>query len=52
MHQYSLGDDLLERSSAEKNLVNNKLAVHQQCTLVAKKANDILGWIKKSMASR
>ena len=55
MHQYGLGDDLLERSSAERDLgvlVDNRLAMSQQCTLVAKKANDILGCIKKSMASR
>ena len=41
-HQYSLGDDLLEKSSVEKDLgvlVDNSLAVSQQCVLVAKKAN-------------
>ena len=55
MYQYRLGDNLLERSSAEKDLgvlVDNMLAVSQQCALVAKKANGILGCIKKSMASR
>ena len=55
MHQYRLGDDLLERRSAEKDLgvlVDNRLATSQQCALVAKKANSILGCIKKSMASR
>ena len=38
MHQYRLGDDLLERSSEEKDLrvlVNNRLAMSQQCALVA-----------------
>ena len=55
MHQYRLEDDLLERSSAERDLsvlVDVELAVSQQCALVAKAANGILGCTKKSMASR
>ncbi|GAB0181728.1 mitochondrial enolase superfamily member 1 [Grus japonensis] len=54
-HQYRLGADLLGGSTAEKNLgvlVDNKFSMSQQCALVAKKANGILGCIKKIMASR
>ncbi|GAB0196695.1 mitochondrial enolase superfamily member 1 [Grus japonensis] len=54
-HQYWLGVDLLGSSVAEKDLgvlVDNNLSVSQQCAFMAKKANGILGCIKKSMASR
>lgn len=54
MHQYGLGAELLEGSSAEKDLVVlvvNRLVVSQQCFLVAKKANGILRCIKKSKVS-
>ena len=55
MHQHRLGDNLLEWNSEEKDLgvlVENSLAMSQQCASVTKKANDILGCIKKSMAIR
>ncbi|GAB0208848.1 mitochondrial enolase superfamily member 1 [Grus japonensis] len=54
MHQYRLGVDLLGSSSQEKDLgvLVDKLSMSQQCALVAKKANGILGGIKKIVASR
>ena len=55
MHQYRLGADLLESSSVERDLgvlVEDKLTMMQQRALVAKKANGILGCIKKSGTSR
>ena len=54
MHQYRIGDDLLERISVEKDLgilVDNRTARSQQCALVAKKASSILGCIKRTVAS-
>uniref|UniRef100_A0A8C3BR72 Reverse transcriptase domain-containing protein n=1 Tax=Cairina moschata TaxID=8855 RepID=A0A8C3BR72_CAIMO len=54
-YQYRLGDDLLERSSEEKDLgvlVEDRLTVSQHCALVAKRANGILACIKRSVASR
>ena len=55
MHQYRLGADLLEWSSAEKDLgviMDNRLAMTQQCALVAKKANGFLGCIENRVANR
>ncbi|KFV99681.1 hypothetical protein N326_07676, partial [Eurypyga helias] len=55
MDQYRLGSVLLEGSSGEKDLgvlVDKRITMGQQCVLMAKKANGILGCIKKSMASR
>ncbi|GAB0203191.1 mitochondrial enolase superfamily member 1 [Grus japonensis] len=54
-HQYRLGVDLLGSSTAEKDLgvlVDNKLSISQRCSLMAKKANGVLGCIQKSVASR
>ncbi|GAB0186330.1 mitochondrial enolase superfamily member 1 [Grus japonensis] len=53
-HQYMLEAERLENTSAEKDfevLVDNKLSMSQQCTLMAKKAKSILGCIRKSAAS-
>jgi len=55
MHQYRLEVDLLGSSSVERDLgvlVVDRLTMNQQCTLDAKKANGILGCIRKSVASR
>ncbi|TRZ26181.1 hypothetical protein HGM15179_000793 [Zosterops borbonicus] len=54
-YQHRVGADLLDSSSAEKKLgvlVDDKLTTSQQCALAARKANDILGCIRMSVASR
>uniref|UniRef100_A0A8B9BP18 Reverse transcriptase domain-containing protein n=1 Tax=Anser brachyrhynchus TaxID=132585 RepID=A0A8B9BP18_9AVES len=54
-YQYRLGDNLLERSSEEKDLgvlVDDRLTTSRQCALVARRANGILACIKRSVASR
>ena len=55
MYQYRLGDNLLERSSDEKDLgvlVDDRLTMSQQCALVVKKAKGVVACIKRSVASR
>jgi len=55
MHQYRPGVDLLESSSVERELgvlVDDRFTMSQQCALIAKKNNGVLGCINKSMASR
>jgi len=54
MHQYRLGADLLESSSAERGLgvvVDDRLTMSQQCALAAKKGSGILGCIRRSVAA-
>lgn len=53
--QCGLGDDLLEINSEKKDLrilVDNTLTLTQKCSLMDKKAKDILGSIKRGVASR
>jgi len=55
MNQYRHGPELLESSSAERDLgvlVGDGLTLSQQCTLVAKKANGILGSIRSKSGQK
>jgi len=55
MHQYRLEAELREDTSMEKDLhilMDNKLVISQHCASVDRKANGILGCIKKSVASK
>ena len=55
MHHYRMGETCLGSSACEKDLgvlVDHTLNMIQQCDLVAKKANGILGGIKRNVVSR
>ena len=55
IHQYGLGSDCLQGSSAEKDLgvlVDNKLNLSQQHVLAAKRTNGTLSCIRQTIPSR
>ncbi|KAK4828207.1 hypothetical protein QYF61_024641 [Mycteria americana] len=54
-HQNTLSADQLESSFAEKavgNVIDDELTMRQQCALAAQKANSILGYIRRDIASK
>lgn len=51
-HQYTLEDDLMEKSSAQVYLVFLVEGLSQLCVPVAKKASGTLGCIKRKVAGR
>uniref|UniRef100_A0A8B9ZS82 Reverse transcriptase domain-containing protein n=1 Tax=Anas zonorhyncha TaxID=75864 RepID=A0A8B9ZS82_9AVES len=48
-HQYKLGTAWLESSKGERDLVDSRMTVSQHCALVAKKADGILGCIRRGV---